>query len=410
MRHAYRTTMIAVLAVLALLAGACGDSDDGEVGGGGGGGSDGDAIRVGGIFNLTGPAAVIGVSERYGAELSVEQINEAGGIDGQMIELEILDAESDPDTAVQHTRDLVRDGYQVIIGPTLGSLCNAARQVAESADVTMFCLSPVPEPSELVFVIEYSPAAILGGLPAKWLGEQGLTRVACLHAADTSGQAYLATLQQAAPQFGVEVVAVESFQPGDADVTAQLTRIRNADPDVVFSCASGGDHATVLRGMQQLGMNLPVLLGAGGTSYDVAEMASGFLPDGGVFSVGNTVLVPNQLPQDFPGRQAAIEFFDAYVERFDERPSTVAAYAADSMSLIGDALRGTEEIEGPAIADALEQVCDFQGVLTQYCLSPDDHSGYQLDQPIIVRWTAEGDFELEEIIDAEGIPGREGAG
>jgi len=366
----------------------------------------GEPIQVGGIFNLTGPAAATGVTEANGAQLAVEQINAAGGVNGRPLELLMGDAESNPDTAVQLTRDYVRDGMQLIVGPTLASLCQAAREVAEPAGVAMYCLSPIPPQSELVFNIEYSPVAILSAIPAKFMAERGYTRVACIHAADVSGQAYLSTLEAVAPGFGLEIVAVESFQPGDTDVSAQLTNIRGADPDVLFSCASGGDHATVLRGMQQLGMDLPVVLGAGGASYQVAELASEFLPESGAFSSGSAVMVGEELPDDFPGRDRAIAFREDYSEAYGELPNHLAAIAFDVMFVIAEALR-TEPEGGAAIADALESVCDLQGVLTTYCLGPDNHSGYQLVNPLMLRWTEEGTFALEVILDAEGIPGRQ---
>lgn len=367
--------------------------------------ANGDPIEIAGIFNLTGPAAAIGVTEANAAELAVEQINAEGGIEGRPIELLMGDAESNPDTAVQLTRDYVRDGHDVIVGPTLSSLCQASREIAEAAGVAMYCVSPIPPPSDLVFIVEYSPISILSAIPAKFMAERGWTRVACLHAADVSGQAYLGTLEAMAPAFGLEIVAVESFQPGDSDVTAQLTNIRGEDPDVLFSCASGGDHATVLRGMQQLGMDLPVVLGAGGASYEVAALAAEYLPEAGAFSAGSSVLVGEQLPDDFPGRDRAIAFREDYEARFGELPSHPSGLAFDVMLILAEALATAPE-DGAAIAEALEQVCDFQGVLTMYCLSPEDHSGYQLVDPIMVRWTEEGTFELAAILDAEGIPGR----
>jgi len=364
----------------------------------------GEPIEIAGIFNLTGPAAATGVTEANGVQLAIEQINAAGGVDGRPIELAVGDAESNPDTAVKLTRDFVRDGYQAIVGPTLASQCQAAREISEAAGVTLYCLSPIPPQSDLVFNIEYSPISILSAIPAKFMAEQGWTRVACLHAADVSGQAYLSTLEAMAPAFGLEIVAVESFQPGDVDVAAQLTNIRAADPDVVMSCASGGDHPTVLRGMQQLGMDLPVVLGFGGLSYEVLDLAADFLPESGAFSAGSTVLVADQLPEDFPGRDGAIVFRDEYEAKFGVLPSHNAGIAFDAMLVLGEALKSSPE-DGAAIADALEQVCDFQGVLTTYCLSPEDHSGFQLVTPMIVRW-AEDRFDLESILDPEGIPGR----
>jgi hypothetical protein len=137
----------------------------------------------------------------------------------------------------------------------------------------------------------------------------------------------------------------------------------------------------------------------------VAELASEFLPESGAFSSGSAVMVGEDLPADFPGRDRAIAFRDDYSEEYGELPNHLAGIAFDVMFVIAEALRSEPE-GGAAIADALEGVCDLQGVLTTYCLSAENHSGYELVNPLMVRWTEEGTFELELVLDAEGIPGR----
>lgn len=382
----------AVVAVAVLGAAACGGTGDPPT-------SEGDPIVVGAIVELSGPGSEVGQTVQRTLEMMVDDVNERGGFAGRPVELDLRDSETAPDRAVEIARDFAREGVQVVFGPGPASLCKAAARVADDAGMVLWCMTPVGELYEHVFLVEAPIDTYLGFIPAQFMTEQGWQRVACIHTTDGSGEAYLGSLEAAAKRFDLEIVGVESFEPGDADVTAQLTNLRAAQPDVIYSCASGNNHVAVLKGMQQLGMPQPVFAGIGGVTFTVADLAAKFLPEGGVFTNGNTMLAVDDLPADLPGRDEAVSFADAYKTRYPDPPDTFAAWAADAFEIVASVLEDDADATGTEIARAIEAVCDYQGVTGRYCFGPDDHRGLQPDTSLIVRWTEDGQFELEDVLE-----------
>lgn len=362
----------------------------------------GDPIVFGAVAELSGSHSEVGQTVQRALEMKVDELNEAGGIAGRPVELDLRDDETLPDRAVEIVRQFAREDVKAIFGPGPASLCGAAAPVADEAGVPLWCLTPVGELYQHVFLVEVPIDTYLGHIPAQFMSERGWQRVACIHTTDGSGEAYLGSLEAAAERYNLEIVGVESFEPGDADVTAQLTNLQAADPDIIYSCASGNNHIAVLRGMQQLDMPQPVFAGIGGVTFTVAELAAGLLPEGGVFTNGNTMLAVEDLPADLPGRDKAVAFAEAYNARYPDPPDSFAAWAADAFDIVVSVLEDNPDATGTEIAEGIEQVCDYQGVTGRYCFSPDDHRGLQPDISLIVRWTEDGRFELEQLLEGVG--------
>lgn len=399
--------------VLLVFAAACGESDPAEVSSDADSApvgdddteaessEDGEPIRFGAMFDLTGTHAPVGVPESQAFEVMVDLINESGGIDGRPIEVEIRDSRSSPDTAVEIAREFVRAGYPAIFGPTPAAFCQAVQPVVEAAGVVTYCISPIGQESEFMYLVDAPFEDVAGDLTAQLFADRGWTRVACLATADASGEGYRKAFEAAAPNYGLEMVATETFQYGDADVTAQLTRIRGAEADVLFSCASGGNHIAVLNGIRQLNMDLPVFAGHGGVSFDVAELAAEVLPPGDVLSVGSWVMVPDQMPQDFTGREQVSEFVEAYSDRFDGAlPDTIGAYAADALFIVTEAIRsGADPSSGASISESILGLCPLQGLVFEYCFSEENRRGVPEEAGrVIVRFNEEGGFDFVETL------------
>lgn len=98
-------------------------------------------IKIGLVAILSGPYAEIGESHKRGAELAVEQINAAGGIDGREVELVIKDEKGDPDTSVQMARELLSEGVNLIAGYTLDPDCLAASPIVSDGGGVLVGLS-----------------------------------------------------------------------------------------------------------------------------------------------------------------------------------------------------------------------------------------------------------------------------
>ncbi|TMR04931.1 hypothetical protein ETD83_07740 [Actinomadura soli] len=364
---------------------------------------DGRTVYIGAMFDLTGPFAPVGTAERQAFTLAVAQAERDTGI---RVRTRVEDSRTSPDTAVKITREFLRDKVSAIVGPTPTQLCDPAHRLTDASRTPMFCITPFPEKTTpSLFLVDAPRVTLVGDVPARFMQKRGWRRVACIYTADAGGKGYADAINQAAPKYGLKVVASESFQQGDTDLTAQLTKIRAAKPDVVYSCSSGANLIAVLKGMAQLRMAQPVFAGHASVNYDIAHLAAPNLPPGGLFSDASPVLIPDQVPSGMAGAAKAKQFADAYVKAHGgKRPDTVAGYVADTVAIIAQAAKAAGSTDRKSLARQIEKTCGYEGVLGRYCFSPANHRGLASESNMIVRWTPTGTFTLTEVLSSQNAP------
>src|SRR5699024_3728966 len=140
---------LSLAAAMALSLGACGNKSDSNADSGSntaaqsdstGGSGEGGTLKIGGIGPLTGDNAAYGIAVQRGAQIAVDEINAAGGINGMTVEFSMEDDVSDEETAVNAYNALKDWGMQMLLGTVTSAPCIAV--VAETADDNMFQLTP----------------------------------------------------------------------------------------------------------------------------------------------------------------------------------------------------------------------------------------------------------------------------
>ncbi|MFG2196415.1 ABC transporter substrate-binding protein [Streptomyces sp. NPDC048639] len=356
------------------------------------GGEDG-AIKVGVLLDVTGPGATLGVQEKNGIRIAVDEINKAGGIDGRKVETVFADSQSKPDIAAQQARRLIDDGAQTIIGTSLASTCMAVRPLAEARKVTQYCMSGADVPlGERVFGASFDPSFYLGELPARWMKDKGFTKAACIATSDKSGEDYDRLFRRGAKANKVGVVATETFAPGDTNVDTQITNIAAERPEVLYGCVTGANIAPVVKAVKAQGLKAPVWAGTGATSLATAELVKSDLPPGGVYSMGTWIQVPDEIPDDLPIGTGIRKFARTYEERHNARPDWPAAAGYDAAKLIAGAYeKGARD--GAQVAEKLQAVTHHRGLLSDYSFSAKDHRGTTPPE-IVLRFTEKGRFTV----------------
>jgi branched-chain amino acid transport system substrate-binding protein len=354
-----------------------------------------DGYQIGVILDMTGPQASQGIANRQGLELALDQINADGGIDGRPINARIVDSESSPDRAAELARDLVGDDVVAIIGPSFTGTCSPVQPIIEQAGVMEYCLSGAPfEWTPHFFAAHAAPEVMLGEIPATWAEQEGLDSIACLATNDRSGDAYIGALEDAT-QGSNQSLNVVKYTSGDPSVETQLTSLRSEDPDLVYSCASGANLATVAQGMEALGLEQPLFAGLGSVSQPVAELVKDTLPPGGIYATGSWVNVPDAIPEDHPYRDEILAFAADYEEAYRAPLDSVGASAADGLLLVAEALRGGATT-GTEIAQFIENIDRFEGIGASYTeFSSDNHRGARSDG-LVMRFGPDGRFEFVE--------------
>lgn len=351
-------------------------------------------IKLGAFFDLSGPASFIGTPTKLVAEMVVAKINQEGGINGAPLELVIGDTEGDPAKATTIAKKLIyKDQVAAIIGPTRTGTGMAVKKLVEDAGMPTFMTvggDPVIMGGKFGSYTYVFKSPQRSSVAVKrlymYLEEKGLTRVALLTAADGFGKDGARWLQKLAADHGIEIVAEESFGPKDTDMTAQLTKLKNAKPQAVICWTIGPAGAIVSKNMTQLGLDLPLFQCHGLPDPKYIELA-------GAASEGDRMpatklMVAEELPASDPQKEVIREFVKLYAEvyNYDEQfpINTHSGYAWDAITIVANAMKqvGTEP---EALRAAIEQTTGYVGISGVYNLTAEDHNGLDVDSMVIVE-------------------------
>ena len=353
-----------------------------------------DPIKIGGIFSITGPASFLGDPERKSMIMAVDQINEAGGIDGRMLEAVIYDTEGDPSRAVMNARRLInRDNVTAIVGPSLTPTSLAAVPVAERARLPLISCAAgnrITEPiKSWVFKTAQSDIHAVSSI-YQHLRENDLTKIAIITVSDSFGESGKDQLIEQADDFGLELVAQENFGVSDTDMTAQLTNMRRAEPDAIICWGTNPGPAVVARNIDQLNIDIPLYMSHGVASPRFIDLA-GDAAEGILLPTGR-ILVADILPEDDPQKMVLNDYIEAYETRFQEPASAFGGYAFDAVNLLAEAMKGTNG-DKSKIRDNLENIKNHVGISGTFNFSETDHNGLAQDAFVMVR-IQDGTWEL----------------
>lgn len=345
-----------------------------------------DTIKIGGLFDLSGKAQAIGVSTKDVAQMIVDRINKEGGLKGAKLELVIADTQSEPSQAVVALKRIVtRDKVVAVIGPTTTGAAMACMSTIEEAGIPMVaCVggdAPVNPARKWVFKTPQRTSTAVERLFSH-LKAQGLTKLGILAASDKFGQEGEAFLKSLAPKFGIEILAQESFDPNDVDMTVQLTKVAAAKPAAVVVWTIGPAGAIIARNARQAGVALPMFQCHGQPDPNYIKLAGDAAT--GTAMPATKLMAGEQLPANDPQRAVVIDFIKEYNARGLQNLSTHSGYAWDAVQIVAKALEkaGTEP---NALRAAIEATRNYVGVSGIYNLSPTDHCGLGTDSLVIVK-------------------------
>ncbi len=351
-------------------------------------------IKLGAFFALSGPAAAIGTPTKLVAEMVVDKINKEGGINGRPLELVIGDTESDPaKAAVIAKKFIFADKVAAIIGPTRTDTGMNVKKIVEEAGMPTF-MTVGGDP--VIMGGKFGPYKYVFKSPQRssvavkkvymYMKDKKLTKVALLTASDSFGKDGARWLESLAPEFGMTIVAKESFGPRDTDMTAQLTKIKNAKPQAIVCWTIGPAGAIVSKNKAQLGIDLPLFQCHGLPDPKYIELA-GKAAEGDRMP-STKLMVADELPASDPQKQVIMEFINLYknVYHYDKQfpINTHSGYAWDAIYIVANAMKkaGTDH---NALRDAIEKTKGYVGVSGIYNLTPEDHNGLGVDSMVIVQ-------------------------
>lgn len=196
-------------------------------------------FKIGGIGPITGGAAVYGIAVQNGAQIAVDEINAAGGINGYQIEYQFQDDEHDAEKSVNAYNSLKDWGMQVLMGTVTSAPCVAVAD--KTAADNMFQITPSGSSMECavnpnVFRICFSDPD-QGAASAAYIGENKLaSKIAVIYdSSDVYSSGIYEKFAQEAGNQGLEIVAAEAFTAdSNKDFSTQLQKAKDAGAELVF--------------------------------------------------------------------------------------------------------------------------------------------------------------------------------
>lgn len=357
--------LVPLLAATALAAAACGSS------GGSGGGS---TLKIGFIESLTGNYAPLGGEAKKTVELAVDQINNAGGIDGRRIKLITLDDRTAPDQGVLHFNKLKSEKVTAIIGSTFSNVGLAVEPLAERERIPYISLSPADEQvnpiREYTFVVPAISSTYAEAMLSYFKAHQ-ITKVAVAYDTKSAyAKAGFAGMRKYAGQNGVQIVKEETFETTASDFSPLFTHVRDSGAQALVAWASGPPGVTLAKQYPSSGLKLPLFMTGSQASKlwlePVGQAAEG------VYVQSAIGVVADHLP-DGRLKQSVEEMSGPFEQKYGYEPPQFAMDGYAGVKLLAAAIdkAGTDREK---IRDALEGLT-LVTPCGQYTYSKTDHSG-----------------------------------
>lgn len=358
--------------------------------------ADKEPYRIGALFAVTGPASFLGEPERNTAEMVRDMINASGGINGHPIELIIYDTEANATKTVVAAKKLInRDRVLAIVGPSTSGtsmavvpLVNKAQVPMISCAASMKIASPVEKRKWVFKVVPGDDLAVR--LMYDYMKKKGISKVAIMSVSTGYGISGREQLKKLAPEYGIAVVADETYGPKESDLTAQLTKVRGTEAQAIINWSIGPPQVVVTRNWKQLGIPIPLYQSYGFGSKRNIELAGGAAE--GVICPVSRIVIADSLAENDPHSPVVKKYKNLYEKEFKGEVSVFGGHAWDAMFQLADALKAV----GPdraKIRDYLEKIQGFVGNNSIFNRSSKDHVGLGKNAYVMVT-VKDGDWMI----------------
>ncbi|MEI4769142.1 ABC transporter substrate-binding protein [Psychrobacillus sp. FJAT-51614] len=385
MRAITKTTYLLFSVFLLFLLAACSGEDTDATSGESGSDTGTLSAKIGVISYLSGPGAAYGEAITNGLNLALDEINEKGDV---KIELVVEDSAGKQDQALTVGQKLMSsDDIVAIIGPTLSTEMNVVGPEADINGIPIIGTSTtaagIPQIGDYVFRNSIPESLAIPAALEKAVDKYGVKKVAILYGNDDLfTQSGFDTMKKVAEEMKLEIVTIETFQKGQSDYNAQLTKIKDLNPDLILASALYNEGAVIMDQARKMGIDVPFVGGNGFNSPEVINIA-GKASEGLIVATPWFGDKPDQKVQDFVKK---------YEEKYSKKPDQFAAQAYDVLYILEEALKNAGESDRDALRDALAEIKDLDGILGRFSF---DKDGDVLMEPTVLI-IKDGKFQLFE--------------
>jgi len=216
----------------------------------------------------------------------------------------------------------------------------------------------------------------------EYLRSRGLKRIAFINDSNAFGTSGREQFRLQAPKASITIVAEESFDSKDTDMTSQLTRINAAKPQAVVCWGTNPGPAIVARNMKQLGMKMPLIMSHGVSNRKFIELA-GSAAEGVIFPTGK-LLVAESISGTDKQKPVLLKYASDFKAKYDRDADTFGGHAWDALQIVVNAMRKVGD-NPKKLRDTIERTRGFVGVSGVFNFSPKDHNGLSKDAFVMVQ-------------------------
>ncbi|HHL33696.1 MAG TPA: ABC transporter substrate-binding protein [Desulfobulbaceae bacterium] len=351
--------------------------------------------KVGAIFAVTGGASFLGGPEARSAQMVVDAINKEGGIGGNKIELIIKDSGANPEKAISFAKQLIEEEKVLaIIGPSTSGESMKIKKIAQQGKTPLIScgaaeviVNPV---ASYVFKTPQKDSFAVKKIYAE-MKKMGINKIAVVAGNTGFGKAGKAQLTKIAPEFGIKVLAAETYDKKATDLTALVAKLMaNKDIQAVVNWSIVPAQAIIAKNMRQAGWKVPLFQSHGFGNIKYVQ-AAGAAAEGIIFPAGR-LLVADSLPDSDPQKKMLLKYKHDYESKYKEAASTFGGHGYDAMNILVAALEngGADRAK---IRAAIENLHGFPGIGGVFTFSPKDHNGLDIDSFVMLT-VKDGKFVL----------------
>ena len=339
-------------------------------------------IKLGVAGPLTGPNAAFGAQLKNGVEQAVEDINAAGGILGQKIQVFLGDDVSDPKQGVSVANKFVGDGVKFVVGHFNSGVTIPASEVYQENGMLVITPSATnPKLTERNMWNVFRTCGRddqQGAVAAEYIAKNYAgKKVAVVHDKTTYGQGLADETKKAMNAKGIKEVLYEGVNTGEKDFSALVSKIKAAGADVVYWGGLHTEGGLIVRQMRDQGVKAPMMSGDGITSDEFATI-------GGPGVEGTLMTFPPD-PRNRPEAKAVVAKFEA--KKFNPEAYTLYSYAA--VQVIQQAAVKANSLDPKKVAETMKSGMVFKTVIGD--LSYDKKGDITRPDYTMYVWKKQGD-------------------
>ena len=317
-----------------------------------------DTLYIGVAAPITGDMAETGVMMDVASRMAVEEINANGGVNGRKLALVLYDTKADPKESTEVARNFVEDSRIIAVcGDTTTSQVMAAAPIYEEGGLVQCTPTASGNDFPAMGKYQFSMAGRAADEVPKYvqnvLGDAlNCQRLGIIYLNNDWGAEIKNSVEAECETAGIEIVTIESFMDGETDFTSALTKMRQADPDVLLLAAQYTEGSLIAQQVEQMGWDIPLT-----TQGSLVQPAFCSLAPADMTYLGQCPIV---FTEEIPDAYEFAQKFAGYEGSGGIQPSLRAAATYNTINVLAEAIsRCGDDVTRENVRDQLAQIKDF---------------------------------------------------